>query len=384
MSLVINGKKYNHIGLNGKEYSRGYFNGRLVLLKPDKNSYLWATNKVRLAADGTSAVSYLNTPRVISNTLSGQTPGKAPFALSFDVHANAVSQGTTQLLCAQGLMDCIAQNGTLYFKFAWDVSTYALDKQYLKDGWNKVTLSSDGSKIYFQVNAYATVLVDASIIITKSVLIVGFDSSDYLRLKLPFGTYSSYDIIIPVSVQENTNTQPIIARSDADITMYLQGSSKCQRLYPGGQVQASTVMENGRSYWTRLVYDGTTCSAYIAPDDHSMNAKDTPPVSNPFWTLQATKSGDMLAGDKWHIGQNQTTGKFWASMIDIGRTLMYTDGEVFADGMVEPSFWQKFEDAGHLSRLEREYKPPYPQLSVGQISSPVSWTKVRGIKAVIL
>lgn len=357
-----------------------------LLIKPDPSPYLLANKMpaVRLYAGENEPLYWTNPSRVIENTLSGKALGTSPFVLQFAVHSKAITDGTTQLLDAPGLMNCIAQDETLYFKFAWDVSTYALDKQYLKDGWNKVTLSSDGSKIYFRVNAYATVLVDASIIITKSVLIVGFDSSDYLRLKLPFGTYSSYDIIIPVSVQENTNTQPIIARSNADITMYLQGSSKCQRLYPGGQVQASTVMENGRSYWTRLVYDGTTCSAYIAPDDHSMNAKDTPPVSNPFWTLQATKSGDMLAGDKWHIGQNQTTGKFWASMIDIGRTLMYTDGEVFADGMVEPSFWQKFEDVGHLSRLEREYKPPYPQLSVGQISSPVSWTKVRNIRAVLL
>lgn len=358
-----------------------------LLIKPDPSPYLLANKMpaVRLYAAPNEPLYWTNPERVIADTLSGNTLGQSPFELRFDVHSKAVTDGTTKLFDAPGLIECIAQDETLYFKFAWELPWYSLDKKYLKSGWNSVALVSDGEKIYLQVNEYVSTLVDSSIAITKSILYSGFTSSRYISLKQPFGTYQSYEITIPVLVANNTNTQPIVAKSNADVTMYLQGSSSCLRVYPGETVLASNVMSGGKFYWTKLVYNGSNHTAYIAADDHSKNAQDLPAVSdNSFWTAQAQSSSINFSGDTWHIGHNGSTNKYWESQIDIGRSLIITDGEVFADGTIEGSFSSKFDFNSSLARVEKEYKPPYPKISVGQISSPVSWTKVRNIKAVIL
>ena len=360
----------------------------LLMIKPDPAPYLLAARKpreTRLLASPGHPLYYTNPARFEIDELSGKTLGRQAFELQFEVNSAAIMQGTTQLLNVPGLMQCEAVNETLYFKFAWDVSWYSLDKKYLKSGWNYIVLVSDGEKISLQVNEYVSTLVDSSIAITKSILYSGFTSSRYISLKQPFGTYHSYEITIPVLVANNTNTQPIVAKSNADVTMYLQGSSSCLRVYPSGTVLASNVMSGGKFYWTKLVYDGSNHTAYIAADDHSKNAQGLPAVSDSsFWTAQAQSSSINFSGDTWHIGHNGSTNKYWESQIDIGRSLIITDGEVFADGTIEGSFSSKFDFNSSLARVEKEYKPPYPQLSVGQISSSVSWTKVRNIKAVIL
>ena len=357
---------------------------RQLLIRPDLSPYLMASNRVKLLAGAGEPLYWTNQERVIADTLSGKALGQSPFELRFDVHSKAITDGTTQLFYAPGLMKCIAQDETLYFKFAWDDAVYALGKKYLKDGWNTVILSSTGEIISLQVNEYVAILVDTSKVITKSVWYSGFTSSRYISLKQPFGLYQKYDIIIPVLVADNTTTQSIVAKNNVDVTMYVQGSSKCLRIYPSGTVMNSTVAENGKYYWTRCVYDGSRTTVYIAADDHSMNPQDLPTIDSTFWTPQAYASDDKFSGNAWHIGHNGSSNNYWHSLIDIGRSLITTDGEVFADGTIEGSFSSKFDFNSSLTRTKREYKPSYPVMSVGQISSQVAWTKVRNIKAVIL
>lgn len=357
---------------------------QLLMIKPDPAPYLMASSRARLYAAINEPLYWTNPKRVIADTLSGKVLGQSPFELQFDVHSKAITDGTTQILNAPGLMKCIAQDKTLYFKFAWGLPWYSLDKKYLKNGWNTVILSSTGEIISLQVNEYVAILVDASKVITKSIWYSGFTSSRYISLKQPFGSYQNYDIIIPVLVADNTTTQSIIAKSNVDVTMYVQGGSKCLRIYPSGTVMNSTVAENGRYYWTRCVCDGSKTTVYITADDHSMNPQDLPAISSTFWTPQAYASGDKFTGNAWHIGHNGGTNDYWHSLIDIGRSLITVDGEVFADGMMAGSFSSKFDFNSLLTRTEREHKPDYPAMNVGQISSPVSWTKVKNIRAVIL
>ena len=387
MSLVINGKTYKTVYLNGKEYSRGYFNGKLVFTRaPDNNSYLYAGSGVRLAADGTSAVSYLNTPRVISNTLSNQTLGSSPFELQFDVHSKAITHGTTQIFNAGGLMRCFAQGGTLHFKFAWDNAVYELDKKYLKEGWNTVILSSTGKIISLQVNEYVAILVDT----TKKVPILDYTphsasvSSEYVtntsggyisinnldNLNLGAastwsigasfvyttgdasydGIYGSYDDYKVPELNINIGKNKLYVHLSSD------GSSR--DIVDGWE--ANYTLNKGSRYWTILSFTGTSYELSISADG----------IEYQTYTIASTSTRVASVTNPAMIFMNRRVGNGQNAWLKGPLYTSYTDTYIIADGV----------------EYGRTYSYPitYPQLTVGQISSQVDWTKVRNIKAIIL
>lgn len=355
--------------------------------EPDIYPYLLAQRdpkRIKLLVDPNNSLYYTNTPQIVADTLSNTSLGTQAFKLSFDVHWSAITEGTIYLFNAPGLMECKASAGTLMFKFGWDETWYSLDKRYLKTGWNSVELSSNGEIITLRVNYYYTNLIDASKVFTKSILYEGFSSSKYIALKEAFGTYDNYDIIVPVQAKDNSTTQPIVARNNVDVCMYMQGSSNCLRIYPSGTVLSSNVMKNDSYYWTRCIWDGSRSTVYIAEDDHSKNPQDLPEVTDGFWTASAYATDNKFSGNSWHIGHNGGTNTYWHGVIDLGRALIRTNGSVFADGTVEGSFADKFTINTDLSRTEVEFKPPYPQLTVGQITTAMPWTKITNIQATIL
>ena len=136
----------------------------LLMIKPDPSPYLLAAKsptQVRLLAATGTPLYYTDTVRFAIDQISGANLGASPFELQFDVNSAAITQGTTQLLNAPGLMNCMSENETLYFRFGWDVSWYSLDKKYLVSGWNTIRLYRSETKIMLSVNEYSTMLVDA-------------------------------------------------------------------------------------------------------------------------------------------------------------------------------------------------------------------------------
>ena len=362
----------------------------VVAPEPDIYPYLLAGrsgNKlIKLMASKTDAIYYNNIPQIIADTLSGQTLGQSPFELRFDVHSKAITDGTTQLFDAPGLMKCIAQDGTLYFKFAWELPWYSLDKKYLKSGWNPVALVSDGTNITLQVNEYVSVILDTSQKIAMldytlhSVSVDGDQitgaSGGYVSVNgldgLNFGTANSWEIgasfVYATGASGHngvfgTHTNYYAPELDIDLSnnkLYVHLSSTGTSRDIADSAYADFILSPSTRYWTKLKFTGSAYIVAISTDGATFQEQTV--VSSSTRVYNGASPNLVFMNRRMGNGQNYwLKGPLYTS---------YADTYIIADGV----------------EYGRTYSYPitYPQLSVGQISSQVDWTKVRNIKAVIL
>lgn len=361
-----------------------------VAPEPDIYPYLLAGrsgNKfIKLMASKTDAIYYNNIPQIITDTLSGQTLGQSPFELQFDVHSKAITQGTTQLFDAPGLVKCIAQNGTLYFKFAWELPWYSLDKKYLKSGWNTVILSSTGMIISLQVNEYVAILVDT----TKKVPMLDYTphnvsvSSEYVTNvsggyisinnldNLNLGTASTWSIgasfvYTPGDVDYDgvygsytDYTVPELNINVASNKLYAHISSDGSSRDIASSSYVDYTLKQGSRYWTILSFTGTAYELSISADG----------IEYQTYTIASTSTRVASVTNPAMIFMNRRVGNGQNYWLKGPLYTSYTDTYIIADGVEYGKTYS--------------YPITYPQLSVGQISSQVGWTKVRNIKAVIL
>lgn len=352
-----------------------------LLIKPDPAPYLLANKMpaVRLYAAINEPLYWTNPERVIADTLSGKTLGQSPFELRFDVHSKAITDGTTQLLDAPGLMNCIAQDETLYFKFAWELPWYSLDKKYLKSGWNPVALVGDGEKISLQVNEYVAIMIDTSLVklITKY---SGFSTSNGIILKQTFPPVNSCDIIVR-AISTNVSTTGVLLAKYPSPEQYfsVRGATNKPGYYISGWTDGVTTIETNKTYWYRVISDQDKNFNYYILPDSGFTVDTLPGISS--WVYQCRTSTDIFSSSQFAIGYNRNaTSEYWKGTISkvhvtLNGVLLF-DSDTAQEGV-------DFDNNGCTISKEA-VGPVYPQLSIGQISSPVSWTKVRNIKAVIL
>ena len=361
-----------------------------VAPEPDIYPYLLAGrsgNKlIKLMASKTDAIYYSNTTQIITDTLSGQILGQSPFELQFDVHSKSITQGTTQILNADGLMRCFAQGGTLHFKFAWDDAVYTLDKKYLKSGWNTVILSSTGETISLQVNEYVAILLDA----TKKVPILDYTphsasvSSEYVTNvsggyisinnldNLNLGTASTWSIgasFVYATGASGHNgvfgahTNYYAPELDIDLStnkLYVNLSSTGTSRDIADSAYADFILSPNTRYWTKLKFTGSAYIIAVSTDGATFQEQTV--VSSSARVYNGASPNLVFMNRRMGNGQNYwLKGPLYTS---------YADTYIIADGVEYGKTYI--------------YPIAYPQLSVGQISSPVNWTKVRNIRAVLL
>ncbi|MGN0024949.1 MAG: hypothetical protein ACI351_05900 [Candidatus Avelusimicrobium sp.] len=359
-----------------------------LLIKPDPSPYLLANKMpaVRLYAGENEPLYWTNPSRVIENTLSGKALGTSPFVLQFAVHSKAITDGTTQLLDAPGLMNCIAQDETLYFKFAWELPWYSLDKKYLKSGWNPVALVSDGTNITLQVNEYVSVILDTSQKIAMldytlhSVSVDGDQitgaSGGYVSVNgldgLNFGTANSWEIgasfVYAAGASGHngvfgTHTNYYAPELDIDLStnkLYVNLSSTGTSRDIADSAYADFILSPNTRYWTKLKFTGSAYIIAVSTDGATFQEQTV--VSSSARVYNGASPNLVFMNRRMGNGQNYwLKGPLYTS---------YTDTYIIADGVEYGKTYS--------------YPITYPQLTVGQISSQVDWTKVRNIKAVIL
>lgn len=359
-----------------------------LLIKPDPSPYLLANKMpaVRLYAGENEPLYWTNPSRVIENTLSGKALGTSPFVLQFAVHSKAITDGTTQLLDAPGLMNCIAQDETLYFKFAWELPWYSLDKKYLKIGWNYIALVSDGTNITLQVNEYVGVILDTSQKIANldytphSVSVDGDQvtgaSGGYVSVNgldgLNFGTANSWEIgasFVYAAGASGHNgvfgahTNYYAPELDIDLStnkLYVNLSSTGTSRDIVDSAYADFILIPNTRYWTKLKFTGRAYIIAISTDGSTFQEQTL--VSSSARVYNGASPNLVFMNRRMGNGQNYwLKGPLYTS---------YADTYIIADGVEYGKTYI--------------YPIAYPQLSVGQISSPVNWTKVRNIRAVLL
>ena len=323
-----------------------------LLIKPDPSPYLLANKMpaVRLYAAPNEPLYWTNPQRVIADTLSGKTLGQSPFELRFDVHSKAITDGTTQLLDAHGLVKCIAQDETLYFKFAWELPWYSLDKKYLKSGWNYIVLASDGEKISLQVNEYVAIIINTA--------------PKYVPWVQPVLTSNtSYGVVTSSANRGTSDAQAEWHALDGKLPV----ASDQYTYFGWGEgvpqwwkwVLPVTIKINKIGVYNRATAGTTNYTKLLQFFTNDTRTTQLTPVL----TLPNNSTEETV----YTLTEPVLTNQIYAYMTD-------TYGE--------PSGYGGIGEINITAEVLQE--TPYPYISVGQISSPVSWTKVRNIKAVIL
>lgn len=359
----------------------------LLMIKPDPAPYLLAARKpreTRLLASPGRPLYYTNPARFEIDELSGKVLGTQAFELQFEVNSAAITQGTTQLLNVPGLVECEAVNETLYFKFAWDVSWYSLDKKYLKSGWNLVALASDGIQITLTVNEYSAVVLDSSTAYIAR-LVSGFGPTfKFTNAKYTPSSVNTGDIILRAMRTSTHSSRKEIFSNNVGNNPPSIGldSSNRPTLWTSADAQSGqTAQESNIWYWFRVLIQNGTYSLYTLKDESSLYTRLTLPDIS-VWAHECDSTQDMLSNCKTSIGNHgDSSSTYWPGIIDVTSMKVVLNGASYYDGFTD---YSQLNISGRLSYTDEWLGTPYPQLSVGQISSPVSWTKVRNIKAVIL
>nr|QGT50651.1 hypothetical protein Elusimicrob1349_1210 [uncultured Elusimicrobia bacterium] len=398
MSLIINGKKYNIVCLNGKEYSRGYFNGRLVLNVPDNNAYLWAGPGVRFGADDKTAVSYLNTPQVITDALSGAAIGLADFRLAFDVHKDAVETGTVYLLTLPGAVAVKSEGETLAFKFLWEkapVWKWA-PKAALTEGWNKIILQKQNARVTLSVNGTVYTLIDHSNgAPVKNKIYRGFSTQRFIQAV--YAPSSCDAVFINVLAKDVRYARQTIASyySNSDVRLCMDTSAKLF-FYAGGYTYPTDyILEEGGRYWIKL-FPGGGSSGYfalaVAPDDNTANLDDVVSGAAALdWTAFTNMKNTNGNYTEWrptpyHFGgdgYNNSSSYVWRGGIDMAKLAYCQNGQIVWDGRKDAYTVTSPSDSG-WSVEEWQNKPDMPDLNPGELKVTPGWMKVKDVKAVLL
>lgn len=325
----------------------------LLMIKPDPAPYLLAARKpreTRLLASTGQPLYYTNPARFEIDELSGKTLGQQAFELQFEVNSAAITQGTTQLLNVPGLVQCEAVNETLYFRFAWDVSWYSLDKKYLKSGWNYIVLSSDGEKISLQVNEYVAIIINTA--------------SKYVPWVQPVLTSNtSYGVVTSSANRSTSDVQAEWHALDGKLPV-----ASDQYTYFG--------WDAGVPQWWKWVLPISIKISKIGVYNRATTGTTNYTKLLQFFTNDArttqltpvlTLPNNSTEETVYTLTEPVLTNQIYVYMTD---TYNGTSGH---GGIGEISI-----------TAEALQETPYPYISVGQISSPVNWTKVRSIRAVLL
>lgn len=386
MSLFINGRNFVRVYYNGKYYNTGYYKNKLVLVTPDYNDYLMYKKLGYLKSSDDFFVSYKNKPQIVSDLISGSIVGKKAFEVSLELNTDSLSYGTVFLLNIPGLFELKWEKNNLLFLFPWEENPVwkSLPENILTKKWNNVCLKSDGKIITITVNDYSVVLLDTTKSIDiESCVLDGFSASNYLQLKEPFPSSGTYQMIFNVTAQSVTSTQPVIARNNADRTLYLQGSSSCFSFYDGSSVVGKTKATAGSKYWVGLEWTGSSSNVYLAKDDNTKSLDMLPGFSDSFWNTEVSgRNSEIFLGNAFRLGQNGGTSTFWRGSIDIYKTKITINDLVFLNGK---NWKDVFNIVGTLNETyEHNYiGVQYPLIENGDVAINTDWNTIKNIKATV-
>lgn len=331
---------------------------QLLMIKPDPAPYLLASRKpreVRLYAAFNEPLYWTNQAQIITDTLSGKSLGTSPFELVFQIHSNAITQGTTFLLDAPGLMKCWAQDDTLNFKFGWDASIYAINTQPLKTGWNTVVLSSTRDIITLQVNEYTATLFGGVVPFTKINFPAETESDTaYLNQILESGTWEVADGVLQnVKVSDSSGT--------AYGHMRFTTTNACTFLVDS-TISSEANYDYGAVYIGTESYEPTQSQVKSGTTDGKGNYVFTGNGETITTTSPAKRVGNYCVLDL------QANTEYVASFIYV------KDGSGSRGD-------DKLKIHQYATTLDAT---PYPTITVGQLAVQTDWTKVKAVRASIL
>lgn len=385
MSIYINGKKYIKAFFNGKYYATGYYNGKIVMISPDYNDYLLAGDDVYLKSSNDIYLSYKTFPQLIKNSLNNTRIEKQPFSFSFKLHNSVISEGTTFILDYPGLISLKSEKNKLAFKFYWINDTWVyINPTNLISGYNKITLSSNGTKLYLQIENDVYTFVDESLGTLTKVLDYT-NNGCFVDGYMASGRTSGY-------LQANSSPSLVGADSWEFGTKfwYIRGPEDYQVIF--GPKESSirgfpelAIQRSNDELYVNVANSATTfVSTYTGIYLNS---------TNPYRFKVYKKSGEDgvflgVSYDDRKTYSEQKVSETNQYAID-GAIMTFLNGRItdnrYSPGKIDTSKTYIIVDGTYYSyKEELVYDQKLPVFDIGELKLNLDWTKIAEIKAELL
>lgn len=384
----------------------------LLMIKPDPAPYLLAARRpreTRLLASLGHPLYYTNPARFEIDELSGKTLGQQEFELQFAVNSSAISQGTTYLIEAPGLLECKTQDNTLYFKFGWDATWYKVPSNCIATGWNTIILGSDGTIISLIVNQFYTVLVDSTVHWKpwEQPTFPQFGTSEYSTMynsflrnevsQFPYkGTFTSANGTFTYDFSKNNYLNALYGMpwclsdgyiADGDYYMGTPSTTILNHNFQGVGSPDGNYHPEIRTTFPFLWNFGKvlkihSIKLYQMKTYAGFNYESMPMCSR---SVTAYTDGTRVESLGSVSNMTLTPGSEYTITVNDKET-SYLWLEMLGD---ENTYEQRYNATAGLSEIvidadERVEGDVYPQISVGQILVQADWTKIRNVRAVLL
>ena len=386
----------------------------VVMPEPDIYPYLLAGKSgkrfIKLMASKLMPLYYLNTPQILENTLDNKNIDTDKFSFSFKINKSSITDGTKYILNYPGLIDVKSENNTLWFKFLFkeNSSWKYIDQNELIDGWNIVSLESNGQGVItLVVNNTTHTLIDASKPPTYR-WFSGFSDSSYI---LPnnilehydegqtTGEISSYEHIIKIKLTAlGTSEQSIMdAGAKNSITVSWIHSIRWT-ITTSGFIHYRVRNSSSGSYPINITgteklplntdilckasYNKTT--GYLV--EHSVDDGNTWIVDG---TSSVTASPYTESANGWYprLGENPATGASLQGSIDLAHTVFKCNGKEEFNGATAVESDTVRENAFIVSGTltEDTDKQEYPaSITTGKLTLVQPWTVLKDVEAQLL
>ena len=383
-----------------------------VIPEPDIYPYLLAGKSgkrfIKLMASKLMPLSYLNTPQILENTLDNKNIDTYKFSFSFKINKGSITDGTKYILNYPGLIDVKSENNTLWFKFLFKENSNwkYIDQNELIDGWNSVSLESNGqSVITLVINSTTHTLIDSNALPTYR-WFSGFSDSSYI---LPnsilehydegqtTGEISSYEHIIKIKLTTlGTSEQSIMDAGTIDwgivswihsirwtITtsgfIHYRVRNSSSGPYPIN-ITGNEKLPLNTDILCKASYNKTT--GYVVK--HSVDGGTTWVVDG---ASSVTASPYTESANGWYprLGENPMTGDSLQGSIDLAHTVFKCNGKEEFNGATAVESYDITKDntfsvSGTLT--EDTDKQEYPtNITTGKLALVQPWTVLKDVEA---
>lgn len=358
---------------------------RQLLIRPDLSPYLMASNRVKLLAGAGEPLYWTNEAQVVENTLNGAIIKKQPFIFSFKLHDSVLSDGTTFIFDYPGLMAAKSEKGKLAFKFYWrnDSWTY-LQPTNLQPGYNEIVLSSNGVKLYIEVGGSVYTFVDESVGTLTKVL-----------------NYTNNGCTIDGYIAKGTTRAYLEARETPSLVgadswefgtkfWYIRGPESYQVIFGPKVASQRGLPELAIQRSNDQLYVNVASSASSA---NSTNMPVYLNSSQPYTFKVYKKAGETGVYCGVSIDDWKTFDEYKVSSTDQyameGAVMTYLNGRVsdnrYSPGEIDTSKTYMTVDGVYYSyREELIYDQRLPELNIGELKLNLDWTKITGVRAILL
>lgn len=156
----------------------------------------------------------------------------------------------------------------------------------------------------------------------------GFSYNDYIQLPQSIPAYGYCSTMDMIFLAESTSVSDINSLLSQPSSLRFIGTNSetsTYSIYTGSWVNGTTVLQNNKKYWFRVIFDGTNWKGYLLEDDDYV-LSSLPDISQ--WSYEWTTTTDIFRGQQLVIGRNYgQSSQYFRGTVNFSQAVIYVNGE---------------------------------------------------------